>query len=189
MKTNYQCSCYMEYPNISCKKANGKWICVDKYEKVEGWKSPRKHGCKTHCRRKDTRRSEMKRGEKYIIEIAEIHTHYDDNGKPYPAARIKGFSTLTFDQKGLDRLEKHEPNNVKAEPLNCKFVVTDNGGEDDLLTNGKLYEVNDGYFETDDGDFYPCSKVLTHFDELEFYLSKDGSFSNGDVHIIRVVEG
>lgn len=50
----------------------------------------------------------MKKGEKYIIEIAEVHTHFDDNGKKYPVARIKGFSALTFDQKGLDKLEIFE---------------------------------------------------------------------------------
>lgn len=52
----------------------------------------------------------MKKGERYIIEISEIHTHYDENGKPYPLARIKGFATLVFDQNGLNRLDKFEQN-------------------------------------------------------------------------------
>lgn len=68
----------------------------------------------------------MKKGEKYIIEISEIHTSYDENGESYPLAKIKGFSTLVFDEKGLSRLEKVEE--PKEEPqekfLNCWFVVT-----------------------------------------------------------------
>lgn len=53
MSKNYDCSCHVEYPNQYHKKANGKWICVDKYEKVEDWKPTGVMSCKTHCRRKE----------------------------------------------------------------------------------------------------------------------------------------
>ena len=52
--------------------------------------------------------SKFKRGDKFEIEISEVHTHYDDNGKPFSMYRAKGFSTLTFDDKGLERLRKIE---------------------------------------------------------------------------------
>lgn len=57
---------------------------------------------------KKKRNSKFKRGDKFEIEIAEVHTHYDDNGKPFSMYRAKGFSTLTFDDKGLERLIKIE---------------------------------------------------------------------------------
>ena len=34
-KPCFQCSCYMPYPNISHKKKNGKWKCVDKYRPIK----------------------------------------------------------------------------------------------------------------------------------------------------------
>lgn len=49
---DYQCSCHIEYPNENCKFKNGKWKCVDKYEKVEDWKPKGICSCKTHCRLK-----------------------------------------------------------------------------------------------------------------------------------------
>ena len=53
-------------------------------------------------------KSKFQRGDKFEIEISEVHTHYDDNGKPFSMYRAKGFSTLTFDDKGLERLRKIE---------------------------------------------------------------------------------
>lgn len=58
--------------------------------------------------KKKKNNSKFKRGDKFEIEIAEVHTHYDDNGKPFSMYRAKGFSTLTFDDKGLERLKKIE---------------------------------------------------------------------------------
>lgn len=49
----YDCSCFVDYPNESHRKINGSWKCVDKYEKCEDWKSKSIYGCKTHCRRKE----------------------------------------------------------------------------------------------------------------------------------------
>ena len=31
-KRNYDCSCYMPYPNERHRNRNGSWKCVDKYE-------------------------------------------------------------------------------------------------------------------------------------------------------------
>lgn len=49
------------------------------------------------------------KGDKFIIEIAERHTHYTDKGKPYNVYRIKGFNTVMFDDYGLERFEKITP--------------------------------------------------------------------------------
>ncbi len=46
------------------------------------------------------------RGDRFIIEIAEVHTHYKDNGDPYPLYRIKGFDSMVMTNIALDRLEK-----------------------------------------------------------------------------------
>ena len=58
--------------------------------------------------KKKKHNSKFKRGDKFEIEISEVRTHYDDNGKPFSMYRAKGFSTLTFDDKGLERLRKIE---------------------------------------------------------------------------------
>lgn len=54
-----------------------------------------------------------KKGDKFIIEISEVHTHWTDDGKPYKLYRVKGFNSLVLDEYGLDRLEqaKKELNN------------------------------------------------------------------------------
>lgn len=49
---DYQCSCYVEYPNENHKFKSGKWKCVDRYEKCEDWKPKGIYNCKTHCRLK-----------------------------------------------------------------------------------------------------------------------------------------
>lgn len=46
------------------------------------------------------------KGDKFTIEIAEIHTHYDDNNKPYNVYRVKGFNSLFLDEYALDKLGK-----------------------------------------------------------------------------------
>lgn len=45
-KPDYDCSCYMPYPNKCCRRGNGNWICVDKYVNI-----PSKG--KTKCRKKN----------------------------------------------------------------------------------------------------------------------------------------
>lgn len=52
------------------------------------------------------KKSKYKRGEKFEIEIAEIHTHYDDNMRPYNVYRVKGFRSLFLDDYVLDKLQK-----------------------------------------------------------------------------------
>lgn len=48
----------------------------------------------------------MKKGDRYIFEIEEVHTHYNDNEKPYKLGRVKGFNSLVFDDSGLNKLLK-----------------------------------------------------------------------------------
>ena len=45
---DYDCSCWVDYPNDSLKKPNGKWICKDKYEYI----GKSKRG-KTRCKKKE----------------------------------------------------------------------------------------------------------------------------------------
>ena len=51
-KPDYQCSCYMPYPNENHRCKNGKWKCVDKYEQVEDYEPKSIYSVKTRCRRK-----------------------------------------------------------------------------------------------------------------------------------------
>lgn len=109
----------------------------------------------------------MKKGEKYIIEIEEVHTHVDDNGKKFPLARIKGFSSLVFDQKGLDKLEKVEKDEP-GKPLNCRFVVTKSFNR--VFTEGEIYEVVKGRFLDDNDRPWPRFEMLINENELISYL-------------------
>lgn len=129
----------------------------------------------------------MKKDEKYIIEIAEVHTHYDDNGKAFPVARIKGFSSLVFDQKGLDKLERIiELKSVKKKELyNCKFIVTDFNGALGL-TRGKIYELKNGKFYDDKNHDFPVAAKIYSFKDLEEYFKHD--YSQNPVEILEIKE-
>lgn len=48
------------------------------------------------------------KGTKLTIEIAEVHTHYDDNNKPYSVYRIKGFNSLFLDNYAISKLLEEE---------------------------------------------------------------------------------
>lgn len=48
---DYDCSCYLPYPNKSCKRKDGKWKCVDKYEPVKHRIRDR-YGPITQCKRR-----------------------------------------------------------------------------------------------------------------------------------------
>ena len=52
--------------------------------------------------------SKYKKGKKLTIEIAEVHTHYDDNNKPYSVYRIKGFNSLFLDDYAISKLVEAE---------------------------------------------------------------------------------
>ena len=49
-----------------------------------------------------------KKGKKLTNEIAEVHTHYDDNNKPYSVYRIKGFNSLFLDDYAINKLIEME---------------------------------------------------------------------------------
>ena len=85
--------------DVSCKAIE---VAISEYLKDED------EQCFFEKPKKKKHNSKFKRGDKFEIEIAEVHTHYDDNGKPFSMYRAKGFSTLTFDDKGLERLRKIE---------------------------------------------------------------------------------
>lgn len=47
MPKEWDCSCWVEYPNTSHIHKNGKWKCKDRFEHV----GKSRYGC-THCRKK-----------------------------------------------------------------------------------------------------------------------------------------
>lgn len=57
--------------------------------------------------------SKYHRGDKFIIEIAEKHTHYNDRDEPYALYRVKGFKTLVLDEYALDTLNQMEKHKQK----------------------------------------------------------------------------
>lgn len=67
--SNYQCSCYWEYPNPMHRHNNGKWKCIDNYEKCEDWQPKSIYSCKTHCRRKEVKMNEIKVSKQEILTI------------------------------------------------------------------------------------------------------------------------
>lgn len=44
------------------------------------------------------------KGDKFIIEIAEVHTHYNEDGLAYPLYRIKGFDSMVMTEPALYRI-------------------------------------------------------------------------------------
>lgn len=61
--------------------------------------------------------------------------------------------------------------NEPQSPLNCKFIVLDNGGNIDITT-GRIYNVVDGRFKDDSKSFFPLyDHRLENFSQLERYLS------------------
>lgn len=47
----YDCSCHVDYPNISHRHKNGKWKCVDYMVNIDNASSSDYKHC-THCKRK-----------------------------------------------------------------------------------------------------------------------------------------
>ena len=47
----------------------------------------------------------MNKGDKYIIEIAEVQECHDDNGNAFQLGRVKGFKALTLDELALKKLQ------------------------------------------------------------------------------------
>lgn len=129
----------------------------------------------------------MKKGDKYIIEIAEVEYFEGDNDISYPMARIKGFSALTFDQRGLDKLEKIEDSEPveEKELYNCKFVVVETS-DTTSVTVGKIYELIDGHFEDDCGNSFPSTRIINSFDDLKDYFLKD--FDIAKIKILEIKE-
>lgn len=61
------------------------------------------------------------KGDKFVIEIAEKHTHYNDKNEPYALYRIKGFNSLVFDDNGLNKLHSTQDTNVKKGTTRAKY--------------------------------------------------------------------
>lgn len=127
----------------------------------------------------------MKKGDKYIIEIDDVMEAKNADGKPYQLARMKGFSSLVFDEHGLSMLEKckdDEDLNQKSieSSLDCYFVVTaidsNNcylGVSGDLIKVGEILHVKNGKFTVRDGSMFPLSSHLTSGADLIDYMDND----------------
>ena len=50
----------------------------------------------------------MKKGDKYIVEIAEVLKCHGEHGEVFRLGRVKGFKALTLDEVALKKLEKVE---------------------------------------------------------------------------------
>lgn len=59
----------------------------------------------------NTKKPKYNRGTKLTIEVAEVHTHYDDELKPYSLYRIKGFKSLFLDDYAIDKILKESEDN------------------------------------------------------------------------------
>lgn len=63
------------------------------------------------------------KGDKFVIEIAEVHTHYTDNGVEYPLYRIKGFGSMVMTEFALNKLVLHQ-DEVEKFCKNCTQFET-----------------------------------------------------------------
>ena len=65
-------------------------------------------------RKKDGRSKSMKKGDKYVIEIAEVQKYHTENGEEFELGRVKGFKALTLDESALKKLKRVEEGNWNA---------------------------------------------------------------------------
>lgn len=83
--------------------------------------------------------SKHKKGDRFILEIGEVHTHYTDKGKPYSCYRVKGFNTVMFDDYGLERFtfigNANGYNSEKVDEL----------VEEGVMISNKILEGEDNY--------------------------------------------
>lgn len=80
--------------------------------------------------------SKRKKGDKFVIEIAERHTHYTDDGKAFNLYRIKGFNSLVLDDYGLDRLTELKENE-SMKPVYADLVCALTHSPQTCMTCGK----------------------------------------------------
>lgn len=57
----------------------------------------------------------------------------------------------------------------KKSPLNCKFVVTETD-DNEYVTVGKIYEIKNGQFRSDDGSIFPMDVPIRDVDDLKEYF-------------------
>lgn len=121
----------------------------------------------------------MKKGDKYIIEIADVMTAKSDDGKEYPIARIKGFNALVMDEFALSRFKKLEETQAtvnEIKHLDCEFVATKQDEKSERVKVGNIYKVKNGRFIASDGISYPLSGCVETFEGLTEYFDADSDF-------------
>jgi len=103
--------------------------------------------------------SKYHRGDKFIIEIAEKHTHYNDRDEPYALYRVKGFKSLVFDDNGLDKLNQMEKHKQK-------------------ISNFEFHKAQDSDNEIDtrSATFLTLLKYQTSLTTLKDFVMGEGTF-------------
>lgn len=122
----------------------------------------------------------MKKGDKYIIEIADVMTAKSDDGKVYPVARIKGFNALVMDEFALSRFKKLEETQAtvnEIKHLDCEFVVTKKDIKSQGIKVGNVYKVDNGRFIASDGLCYPLNGCVESFEGLTKYFDVDSDYT------------
>lgn len=87
--------------------------------------------------------------------------------------RIKGTNMLFTDE---------EIEELTTGYLNCNFIVLKS--DSCRLVEGKIYEVEDGYFKAEDGRVFPLGRSLKNKEELIGYLRSAFTFGTVEVEII-----
>jgi len=71
----------------------------------------------------------MNKGDKYVIEIAEVQKYHSEDGGEFELGRVKGFKALTLDESALKKLEpvrhgKWVNENITVAVCSCCEKVT-----------------------------------------------------------------
>ena len=80
------------------------------------------------------KKSKYNVNDKFVISIAEVYqrTPKRDNERPDTLYRMRHFSSLVFDEAGLDKLERYEENSFSEEEV-CEIINTAMKCFDDLV--------------------------------------------------------
>ena len=112
---------------------------------------------------------------KRIIDLDEVMI----NGNKY--YKVVGCKTMFFDQWGFDNLTKE----LDDKPLlNKDFVVIETNNS--YMTVGKLYHVENGKFNGDNGlGTYPCCRNLYTTEDLVDYFKDDFDGGNTKIAVLN----
>ena len=128
--------------------------------------------------------SKYNKGDKFIVEIKEVIK--SDNGRLYRS----DFKTLTFDDNGLDKLQKYEQPTISEDTLEMERMKALNEGRNEIWELAKKIIVD---FRNKTGDEFLdifgcyCTEVfVTHTPQealakLEAYEKEQATFKRGNI--------